>query len=402
MDKQWILQIKKRKVMIFGCGNNAKKFCEQYGDDLPVVGFYSNNTRENFFTFHNSTWNVIQPKPKDESTPYIIVCSKAFESISEQLILMGYKPFEDYIDEEMAGYLLNERKVILLYGFCHLRAIKDCLNHSKMFHQEYCAYYFSNYLPGTIYEKQALKFWIERCEILIYSQSLTLENSTINQILLSYLEKNIKALCIPAIYFSGYFPQKNRVGNKLNQYSIKCENHEYTPFSYEDGWLNECIDKGMTAQDVLEALYTETIYEKNFILDNLEKEWKRNYLMESKSDFKIVDYLEKNYKRKRLFRNEAHMENVVIEQYAKQIMDCLGLQDPLCFYHIEHPLLICSQHVIYPEVGNVLGLEWDVKTEKLDLYTYNGWKSVTMEEYINLYMEVCSHIKELKGKQMLP
>lgn len=50
----------------------------------------------------------------------------------------------------------------------------------------------------------------------------------------------------------------------------------------------------------------------------------------------------------------------------------------------------------------MLGLSWDVEKEMVDLYTYDGWKKVGFEEYIRIYMDTCTLIRNLKQEHLLP
>lgn len=389
-------------IVLFGCGKIATEFYLKYKPSLKVNYVVSNNPKEEIFSPDGEiAFEVKRPNPKEGiQKQKIIICCAEHEKVAEQLILLGYTPFIDFFDYEMASILLDEKKIVLLYGFCHLRAIKDCLVRITAFSERYVAFYFSNYLHLSPYQVGRLQFCIDQCSVYIYGMEMMPEHHRKNEAIIQRLKQNVLIMQLPGVYFGGYFPQKQRTYNQMNRYAVKCENYDYTPFSYGDCWLNECIDKGLTSENVIELLQTAKIFEQDYILRYLENEWIRLKFQERTSEFKIAEYIEKNYKKKRLFRNEMHMENGIIYEYVKQIMERLNC--PTEVIEVESPLFQCSQHIIYPDVAKALELEWNVWEEELDIYTYAGWKKCSMNDYISCYMKVCNSIRILKKESFLP
>lgn len=392
---------KKKIVQLFGCGNIAKEFYQNYKDRITITGVISNNPKEMLFCpVQGEEYEVKRPGVKKVKDACIVICSCDYENIAEQLILLGYTPMKDFIDYELAALVLDERKPVLLYGMCHLRGIKEYVMLSKSFRSQYHAIYYPNYLSQNAYQQMRMNYLVDSCRVFIYGEALTSENYRKNTAILERLNSDVKILCLHTVYFGGYFPQKNRVYNAMNQYAVKAENYDYTPFSYNDSWMNECIDKGMSASAIVDLMNTPSCYNRDDVLRYLDGEWRRLTFQERESDFKILDYIRDNYKKMRLFRNEAHMENNILYQYAVQVLKYLDCNDNLPMP--EEPLLKCSQHCIFPGVADILQLEWDVRKEMLELYTYSGWKRVTLAEYVNTYVEMCSDIRKWKKKNLLP
>lgn len=391
-----------REVIFWGCGKIAKETYCKHKDEITLLYGISNDPTETLFAPEpGKAYPVKRPEMKQKTEDgMIIICSCDYKQIAEQLTLLGYIPFVDFIDYELANILWMEKKIVLLYGFCHLRGIADYLKETEPFLHEYAAIYYPNYLFLDYYQQERLKYLIDHCDVFVYGAALTQENQSKNEAILKRLKFHVKTLCLQAAFFGGYFPQKKRVYNDMNKLAVKCEGYDYTPFSYGDNWLNERIEEGIPLDDVLERIQKDEIHEKDFIMKYIEREWRRLKYQEQESDFKIFDYMEKNYRKSRLFRNETHMENQVIYQYASQLLRHLGYDAKPT--EVDAPMLNCSQHFIYPCVAKALGLEWDVWKEKLDLYTYAGWKKVTMEEYIRNYYESCDAIRVLKKKKLLP
>lgn len=392
----------KRKVIFWGCGNIAETIYHKYKDEISLLYGISNNPTENIFEAEKGRkFQIRRPERKAQSLDAVIViCSVEYEGIAEQLILLGYSPFSDFIDYEMAEIFWSGKDVVLLYGSCHFRGIRDCLRSSDSFLKKYIPIYYSNYLFHNFYQQERFRRLINYCKVFIYGIDVSPENYRKNTAVISGLKPEVKRLRLHTVYFGGYFPQMKREYNDMNKFAVKCEGFDYTPFSYGDSWLNKCIANGRSLEDVFDDIESKEIYGKDFILRYLENEWLRLKYQEKESDFKIVNYIEKNYRKVRLFRNETHMENCILRLFAIQLMEWLGCSGDIQMENI--PLLNCSQHFIYPCVSRTLGLEWDVWSERLDLYTYAGWEKVTMREYIERYYETCSEIYRLKKMYLLP
>lgn len=392
----------KKNVIFWGCGNIASEMYRKYKNDINVIYAISNNPKEtSFVPEFGEEIPVKSPFSKNQCLEAVIViCSIEYERIAEQLSLLGFIPFIDFFDYEVAEIMWSKKKLVLLYGSCHLRGVRDCLKNADSFLEVYIPVYYPNYLFCNFYQQERFQYFANICNVFVYGIDISPENYRKNQAVLERLKPNVKVLRLHAVYFGAYFPQKKRVYNDMNEFAVKSEGYDYTPFSYGDSWLNECIKKGMNLEEIFDHIENDELYERRFVLEYMENEWRRLKFQERESDFRIADYIEKNYKRMRLFRNETHMENSILYQYAIQLLQLLGCGAKI--RAIDIPLLNCSQHWIYPSVAKALGLEWDVWSEKLDLYTYAGWEQVNMRECIERYYKSCNMIHQLKKEHLLP
>ena len=394
----------KTEIIIFGCGNTTREFLSDYGDRLNITAFWSNDIKEKEFSLGDGKkFEVVRPisnNMQNTGNRLITICSIAIGEISEQLMMLGYIPFKDFIDVNIARLILSKKSIALMFGACHLRAVKDALLTSKAFSEKYEAFFLPNYMWLSAYDSLRLGFLAENCDLFIYGISAEPFNYRKNKALLERIDKNACSIALPIICFGGYFPQIDRPYNRMNRYAVKCEGQDYTPFSYEDSYINKCIDDGDSVEEIIRKISNYEVYDIAYITQMLEYEWNRIGFQEMETEIKVLEYLRDNYQKRRLFRNEAHMETEVIYHYARQIVEYLEIQPD--FNKRTETFFYCSQHPVYGCTVKALGLEWDVEEELLDLYTYEGWKKVTREEFINAYVESASKIKELKAKGLLP
>ena len=391
----------KRRVRLFGCGKIAVEFYSNYKNHVIIEGAISNNPKEKVFSPQTGCdIEVERPKAKEKEESLIILCSMAYQEMAEQLILLGYEPFKDFIDYEMAELLIYEKEICLFYGFCHMRGIKEYMAEIREVKEKYTLCFVPNYLKLSFYQQWMLNFLIKNCHVFIYGMAVSQEYHRKNEAILNRLDKAVKKVCVPAVYFSGYFPQEDRPINRFVKYGIKSEGHDYSPFTYDDGWLNDCIEKEMDDDAAIEYLLHTEIWPKEKVQKNLEKEIGRLKYQDKLCDFSIAEYIEEHYDKVRLFRNEAHMENCLLKLYVSQLLEQLNIQAIVS--DVKESLLKCSEHPIYPFAASALDLKWDVLAEPLEFYTYQGWHTVTLEEYIRTYLFYSRQVKKMRGMALLP
>ena len=132
----------RRCINIFGCGEIAVKFYNNHKEYIQIGYAISNNKKENIFSPEEGLeYKVKRPEIRKEHEDLIIICSNDYDNIAEQLMLLGYQPFKDFIDYQLADILWSGKKIALLYGICHLRGISECLRQSKDFTEKYEIFY---------------------------------------------------------------------------------------------------------------------------------------------------------------------------------------------------------------------------------------------------------------------
>lgn len=400
---KWIENFKKKKLILFGCGNTASEFYQKTikNCNWDIHLCYSNYGRENEFVVEGvKIADVKRPELADEKKGYfIIICSLAFNEISEQLVNLGYRPFEDFVTKQFLEAMINEKKIAVAYGICQLRAVVQCLNKTNSFRKQYELYYFESYNKDFILEAERL-FLITLCDLFIYTKGISEAERIKMSGVLKRLHKKCLAIGLSAISFCGYFLKNDVRIDVPNPYSVISRKSSYVPFRFSDEYINFLIDQKCTIDEIYEKAMSYGMNKEKEIQDKCHKELTKLKYIDSNGDIHIAEYIRKMYKKQRLFRNEAHIENLVAVEYTNQICDLLTIKFDM--EDLEEPLMNHSQHIIYPSVHKALELEWEWENTEYDLFTYNGWKKVTFYEFIQAYVQYCSSIKELIEAGLVP
>lgn len=393
-----------KNIILFGCGNTARNFYRKHSDSLSIRGCVSNNIKETELVINGSP--VLRTCRPDElkqfSDALIVICSIAGKEIKKQLLLMGYQPFKDFVDSSFLELLMQEKKIVLSYGVCHIRALTECLEKTTVMKQNYEFFYFDNYLPADIEKQFMFQFLLDKCSVFIYSLGISKEEYTNNACILMRVSSKARIISVPTVTFSGYFPKKDARVNHLNEFSVQSVLSNYTPFSFGDEKINQMLKEHKGEDEIIKQTQHTWEDETDWVQKNCERELKKIEAAEAYTDLKISAFIKENYQKRRLFRNEAHMENEVIIQLAKQVLVIMGISPLLEEELLEEPLLKCSQHLIYPQVAEALKLKWDVHAVEYDLFTYHGWKKVHYDEFLKEYINYCNTMKSLIENGLIP
>lgn len=315
---------------------------------------------------------------------------------------MGYLPYQDYMDFNFFNQVMQRKKIVLSYGVCHIRAISECLEKATDMKYGYEFFYFDNYLVSDIEKQAKFNFLLDKCHVFIYSLGISKEEFINNSSILMRIDEKTKRISVPTITFSGYFPKKDFRVNNLNEFSVQSVRSNYTPFSFGDEKINFMLKENKGQIDILKEAENFWQDDKEWIQKNCEREIKKIEMLEAFSDLKISKYIKENYRKRRLFRNEAHMENDIIIEFAKQVLGILNENQAVDEEFFKEPLLKCSQHLIFPVVAKILELEWDVMVEEYDLFTYHGWEKLGFVDFLKCYIEYCSAMKKLIEQGLIP
>lgn len=397
--------IRKKKIVLFGAGTIAQDFYQCFHKKLNICYCVSNNKSEKEFYIKGKSVCVV----RDVSTftlqrdEFVIVCASDFVSMQKQLCDMGLCMGREFIDSDIYRILVEDKKVALFYGVCHIRAIKDCLNFSNNFNQKYNMYYFLDYIKYDLYEQSLLYLLLDICDLFIYTFFLSSTLQRRVDTFLKRLNRNCIKISVPLISFHGFYP-KIKCKEMENPYCVISNKSPYSSFSINDENMNELIQLKMDIEDIIKRMNDISFYSRDFLIENLHKEFQKIEIAEKFSDISVSDYIKNNYDKERLFLNETHISNSLVLVICKRIlnilkMECLINEDE--FNRIS-PLFNSSEVPLYPSVIYHLKLNQYNADTKYKLFTFKGGLMVTFNEYARVYIDFCSHMKCYIEKGFFP
>lgn len=276
-------------------------------------------------------------------------------------------------------------KIGLVYGNCQNMSINTLITSSIKLMKKYI---LIDMLPVQDIKGDEKKVgfsadFIQSIDLLIY-QNVSENNKFSPKLATAHILKNInenaKTICIPNVYFSGYFPQA--CGNPYNPFLKEYNN---TPFPYGDINIQEMQDE-YSAREIAYKIGAKDFYSKEYVEKNANDSLQELINREQICDVKISDYILDNYKKEMLFFTTNHPSNKVLKELVKRVFNlCDEIVDDIdeskAWENNGREIFI------YPSVFQGLGLEFDkdkfcwwnvIKKEPSDIY-----------EYVEDYLKYC-------------
>lgn len=356
--KDFVEQLYNKMLVIRGAGALAKEFYDTYGQILKISYCTTNRPGECINGIPRIESEEILERKEDY---FIIVCVGDYEAVSFEYISEGLMPGRDFFSSKIVAGLMEKKKLFLAVGQCELAVTDYIFQHMSLI-SEYVFLYYDEYKVLGIAEQKPLLQWvlevnavIEMADYFICPVNLSSRDKYYNR-LLSKVNAECLAVCVPLSTFEGYWPQDGA----MNYY----EKSPYylSPYSSRlrrDMNIEKALENGR-AEDILQNIAREDFYEEDMLRKYMDKTLKKFEIMERKADVKISDYYRENYRFKKLFLDRGHAAVCVLKEYAKRILkSCeitFDLQEieamDLSWYndcHMEFPL--------YPSVRGMLNLE---------------------------------------------
>lgn len=213
------------------------------------------------------------------------------------------------------------------------------------------------------------------------------------QNIIPMLKKEHRRICIPDLYFDGYFPQIDHIDNMVNVLLSSLNGD--TIFQYRDYYIEEMYKKtnsvSKTKELLLEDEGNNMVFDKEKILQKWNGAVQRMIDAEKYADLKMSDYILDNIQKRRLFVAAHNPVNELMYVETERLMKMLDV--PFRVFDYENMLNFeGAQEVIYPYVKKVLHLEFNVEK----YYANKAFvdKRYKIEEYIELYIRNVCELKE--------
>ncbi len=374
------VEMEKKKIWIFGAGNNGRNFYEEYKELYHICGFISNMETEKEYL----GLPVVRPDCLSKMEKcYVVICSDASILMSRQLIALGYRGDRDY------GFpFFLPKKLFIAMGTCQIAYTTEILIKNKSFNLQFStSIYFENiYEPGSDSDHKRLKSYGEFCDVVFFNvRNAGALWQRDYELLLNRYYKNAERLYLPFYSFKGQLMQ---AVDQINPYALKIVDGNRGYLWWRgDKEINHMVEDQCTPEEIFCKLSRLDYWSQESVNDNFVKELKKIEIWDRFSSFPIKPFIEANYKEKLLFNDGIHFSNHLGLYLANEIAKHLCLKEITEREIInETENRLASEMPVYPCVRYALGLHLEEKVKFYNLKR-DELEYLSFEEYIRRYAE---------------
>lgn len=405
--KELVSRLRSADIVLFGAGEYAKQLYRDFGADYHIAGCVTNDPKEQVFEVDGKEicpiYRVEEGLKQAKQGAFLICASANPVKMEEQLWRLGYVPGKDFCNSDIFRMLVSDKKIAVCYGVCYMRSVYNCLKKSSGFSEDYQIFYSLSYLERSAFDDFFLKFIIGICDLYFYHATFSPVERMKQEELLRFLPTGVKKVSIPVIGSSAYYPQAGARNQWGNPYGIVSSQTNWGSFLSVDHNINRMLEEGRPADEIVETLMNDEYYSASWLEENYKKEMIGIQVSESMADITVSDFLRDNRGKKRLFLNESHISNEVILELARRILNHLGYADDLPEEEILLMQLVNTSEVpLYPSVIRGLNLTVYEENDTYRLFTFQGMKAVTFEEYLRLYCDYCGNMMRFVNMGYFP
>ena len=199
------------------------------------------------------------------------------------------------------------RERCIIHANCQGEPLLERLCCCPEFADRYETRIYTNYVREPIPDEA-----LARCSLFLYQHLGSRWDDLASDALLAKLPDGARSLCIPNMFFKGYWPMwDGRVG-----------------FDYRCSLLDEIVDLGLPAEETL-ILFLRTDVAAKYDLDALLREsLEREREREQRTPVKYVHLIEEHCHRTRLFNTVNHPGPLLLNHAASEILRLLGFEPP--------------------------------------------------------------------------
>lgn len=284
---------------------------------------------------------------------------------------------DDRFHSALFEFIKNKRKVLMMYGDCHMSVYGDYLYGQRYVRNKYLivgeydidflSMRFKKYIDN-------LNVW-KKSDVFIFNPNMPVREDTVPlDCVKDVLKKDTRTIEISTACFKGYFPQ-HTTKKPVNAGLI----------AWGDAELNCLISNAKPLNNINELLSID-YYSHDKILKHWNDSIQILRLMEKNSDIKIADYLEQNGRKRVLFNSVTHPTVEIFRYIISNLLVKLGFDNAQVDTHSIKSLDHHSE-VIYPSVYHHLGIEskWE---DRMFQPGVKGTGLYRVDQYIDLYIKL--------------
>lgn len=321
---------------------------------------------------------------------YTIVVTYAslgqYNIMNTRLKEIGLNEFEDYIQ-----YKLYKKKIVVLWGNCHVNAVAQLLKYMSTFNKEYGVY--ESIELWNMKKEDVNASAIAYSDVILYQDIL--ENNSIGCFastseMMKHVKPGCKLIQIPNLYGFGrfMFPQM--------LWPVTADTAFYVGNRYVSWFRDKYIDDYLQnhskykISDVIEYLMSLDLKEDvNNLYENFLS--KLNSIDE-RSSFPISDFILNNYKKQMLFSDAEHPTGYVFQYYVEEICKMLNIEyvnvgDKISNYG--HSTIVYPQIIKYLQLEHIDNCSRKYKMEE----SIDGSMDMDFEDYVTQYCMLYEYSK---------
>lgn len=240
-----------------------------------------------------------------------------------------------------------EKELCIVHANCQGEPLIERLLTCPDFAARYDCRLFTNYTREPVADEL-----LADCSLLLYQHLGKQWGDLASDALLAKLPDTARHLCIPNMFFTGYWP--TWTGEK--------------GFDYRCTYLDELIGLTLPPEEVI-MLYLHTDMGNKFDLlsmaaESLDLERKR----ESHTPIKYLDIIRENSRSTRLFNTVNHPGPLLMDHAAQGVLETLGYTpDPAAMKALGDPFPEFEQP-INPKVADFFGLDFGGPDQQYNIY----------------------------------
>ncbi len=411
-------------IVVWGCGQQGKKFVEQYKDIYKIEFCVDSSIKpqeEKYF----EGYRVFHPCVLNDKQRKVVIAVCEWESVVRQAISeYGYKMFENifpytYITQDNKivvldmGFLAfiqsNEereqaiksfaqgRYICTTYGLCHMSVYKTILKGNYEFQSKYMLLDIPNLNSMKDKNYHVLKedvIW-QMSDVFIcgmISKAISVRGNFPSLVEVSKkLKRGCTVIRISSAAFKGYFPQQAENRNSSqDEKGIPIKQY----FAWGDKNINRLYKQGKSIEEIKKIILDDDFYDKERCIQFFENELALLEREEAKCDVKIVDYIRRTAKHKVTHYSFTHPIPEIMLELARRLLSALDIENNNLdkYIHQKFLRLDANEEIIYPSVLKALKLNEEIymkRKVKPGHILFEGEK-LSNEEYVEKYIEyVC-------------
>ena len=254
------------------------------------------------------------------------------------------------------------KELCILHANCQGEPLLDRLNLCPDFADRYETLLFTNYARQPVPDEL-----LGKCSLFLY-QFLGAEwGGLSSKVLLAKLPDTARSLCIPNMFFKGYWPLWS--GKK--------------GFDYRCTLLDEILALGLPPEETILLFLRQKVDERYDLLEMVAESLQTERKREAHTPIKYVDLLTANYRETRIFNTVNHPGPLLLNHAAGEILRHLDLPvpDPALFEALGDPFPEFEQP-INPKVADFFG--WDFAGPDTEFEVYG--RKLTFARYAANYV----------------